>query len=72
MVVIAFFTASGADMFDVILTLFSFYIFHHSREEAMAAIQEAQQQLEILRRQAVLGKLYPSARSVMEAPTAHA
>ena len=42
----------------------------HNREEAQAAIQEGQQQLEVLRRQAVLGKLYPSARSVMEGPTA--
>eukprot|EP00339_Tiarina_fusa_P007136 CAMPEP_0117078166 /NCGR_PEP_ID=MMETSP0472-20121206/55119_1 /TAXON_ID=693140 ORGANISM="Tiarina fusus, Strain LIS" /NCGR_SAMPLE_ID=MMETSP0472 /ASSEMBLY_ACC=CAM_ASM_000603 /LENGTH=83 /DNA_ID=CAMNT_0004804809 /DNA_START=95 /DNA_END=346 /DNA_ORIENTATION=+ len=39
-------------------------------DEASVALQQAQQQLELLRRQAVLGKLYPSARSVMESPTA--
>ena len=36
------------------------------REEAAAALKEGQDQLEVLKRQVVLGKLYPSARSVME------
>jgi len=35
-------------------------------EEATAAILDGQKQLEMLKRQAVLGQLYPSARSVME------
>ena len=36
------------------------------RKEAIAAIVTGQEQLEILRRQAILSQLYPSARSVME------
>mmetsp|Transcript_34962 Transcript_34962/g.104293 ORF Transcript_34962/g.104293 Transcript_34962/m.104293 type:complete len:83 (-) Transcript_34962:382-630(-) len=35
-------------------------------EEASAALAEGQQQLEVLRRQVILGQLYPSGRSVME------
>jgi hypothetical protein len=35
-------------------------------EEAVAAINDAEQQLEMLKRQVVLGQMYPSARSVME------
>jgi hypothetical protein len=38
----------------------------HSSEEAVAAINDAEQQLEMLKRQVVLGQMYPSARSVME------
>lgn len=38
-----------------------------NREEAAAAIQDGERQLEVLKRQVILGKLYPSARSVMEA-----
>lgn len=34
--------------------------------EADLAIREGQENLDILRRQVVLGSLYPSARSVME------
>ena len=37
-----------------------------SSEEAVAAINDAEQQLEMLKRQVVLGQMYPSARSVME------
>lgn len=36
------------------------------REEAAAALEDGQRQLHVLQRQVVLGKLYPSARSVME------
>mmetsp|Transcript_28697 Transcript_28697/g.38116 ORF Transcript_28697/g.38116 Transcript_28697/m.38116 type:complete len:82 (+) Transcript_28697:61-306(+) len=35
-------------------------------EEATAAIVEGGKQLEMLKRQAILGQLYPSDRSVME------
>eukprot|EP00429_Kryptoperidinium_foliaceum_P120352 CAMPEP_0176301234 /NCGR_PEP_ID=MMETSP0121_2-20121125/60749_1 /TAXON_ID=160619 /ORGANISM="Kryptoperidinium foliaceum, Strain CCMP 1326" /LENGTH=86 /DNA_ID=CAMNT_0017642681 /DNA_START=37 /DNA_END=297 /DNA_ORIENTATION=+ len=38
-------------------------------EEAAAAMKEAESQLQVLQRQVVLGKLYPSARSVMESPS---
>jgi len=37
-----------------------------SSEEAVAAINDGKAQLEILKRQVVLGQMYPSARSVME------
>ena len=36
------------------------------REEAVAAIKDGETQLATLRRQVVLGKMYPSAKSVME------
>ena len=36
------------------------------RNEAELAFQEGKENLEILKRQVVLGSLYPSARSVME------
>ena len=36
------------------------------RTEAEVAFQEGKENLEILKRQVVLGSLYPSARSVME------
>jgi hypothetical protein len=36
------------------------------REQAVAALKEGENQLELLKRQVVLGKMYPSARSVME------
>jgi len=36
------------------------------REEAGAAIKTGEEQLAVLHRQAILGQLYPSARSVME------
>ena len=36
------------------------------RDEAKAALEEGVKQLEVLRRQAILSQLYPSARSVME------
>eukprot|EP00538_Stauroneis_constricta_P005272 CAMPEP_0119549694 /NCGR_PEP_ID=MMETSP1352-20130426/3340_1 /TAXON_ID=265584 /ORGANISM="Stauroneis constricta, Strain CCMP1120" /LENGTH=77 /DNA_ID=CAMNT_0007595303 /DNA_START=51 /DNA_END=284 /DNA_ORIENTATION=- len=35
-------------------------------EAAAAAIKDGEEQLAVLKRQAVLGQLYPSARSVME------
>lgn len=35
-------------------------------DEAKAALEEARNQFSVLERQVVLGKLYPSARSVME------
>mmetsp|Transcript_22029 Transcript_22029/g.37457 ORF Transcript_22029/g.37457 Transcript_22029/m.37457 type:complete len:145 (+) Transcript_22029:1090-1524(+) len=35
-------------------------------EEASAAIHDGKEQLEVLKRQAILSQLYPSARSVME------
>ncbi|KAL9189013.1 hypothetical protein ACHAXT_011503 [Thalassiosira profunda] len=45
--------------------------FQHNRNltgnEAEIAFQEGKEQLDILRRQVVLGNLYPSAKSVMEA-----
>ncbi len=40
--------------------------FIHQRGEAEDAIVEGKEQLEILKRQVVLGHLYPTARSVME------
>jgi len=40
--------------------------FIHQRGEAEDAFVEGKEQLEILKRQAVLGHLYPTARSVME------
>ena len=39
---------------------------HLSGEEAAKAIREGEEQLQVLRRQVVLGKLYPSSKSVME------
>ena len=36
------------------------------REQAAAAIRDGQEQLEVLKRQVVIGKLYPSAASVMD------
>ena len=39
------------------------------RQEAAAAIQEGQQQFQVLKRQATIGKLYPSAASVMDSPS---
>ena len=36
------------------------------RTEAEVAFQEGKENLEILKRQVLLGSLYPSARSVME------
>ena len=38
----------------------------HNRNEADLALREGQENLDILRRQVVLGSLYPSAPSVME------
>ena len=38
----------------------------NQRGEAEAALLEGQEQLNVLKRQAVLGNLYPSAKSVME------
>eukprot|EP00934_Nitzschia_sp_Nitz4_P000772 Nitzschia sp. Nitz4//scaffold146_size56529//10442//10866//NITZ4_006570-RA/size56529-augustus-gene-0.2-mRNA-1//-1//CDS//3329536617//772//frame0 len=44
--------------------------FHQNKaltgEEATAAFQEGEKQLQVLQRQVIIGKLYPSARSVME------
>ena len=40
--------------------------FNKKRTEAEVAFQEGKENLEILKRQVVLGSLYPSARSVME------
>jgi hypothetical protein len=37
-----------------------------SREEMLAAIQEGEQQLNVLKRQVIIGNLYPSGASVME------
>ena len=40
--------------------------FHSHRDEAAAALKEGQAQLKVLKRQAIVGQLYPSASSVME------
>ncbi|CAJ1953896.1 unnamed protein product [Cylindrotheca closterium] len=37
-------------------------------DEAAAAIQDGHVQLEVLKRQVILGKLYPGAASVMDSP----
>jgi hypothetical protein len=42
------------------------YINFPKRNEAEHAYLEGKEQLDILKRQAVLGHLYPTARSVME------
>ena len=42
------------------------YELQQKRTEAEVAFQEGKENLEILKRQVVLGSLYPSARSVME------
>jgi len=42
------------------------YDLQQKRTEAEVAFQEGKENLEILKRQVVLGSLYPSARSVME------
>jgi len=47
------------------LFFFSISIFFH-REEAAAALKYGQEQLEILKRQVILGRLYPSGQSVMD------
>ena len=36
------------------------------RDEAIAAIKEGESQLELMKRQVVIGNLYPSVHSVME------
>lgn len=36
------------------------------REEAAAALKTGEEQLAVMKRQVVIGKMYPSARSVME------
>jgi len=36
------------------------------RDQAMAALNKGREELEILRRQSLIGNLYPSAKSVME------
>ena len=41
-----------------------FDLFH--RQDASAALQEAEQQLQVLKRQSLISGLYPSAKSVME------
>eukprot|EP00526_Cylindrotheca_closterium_P028004 CAMPEP_0113617686 /NCGR_PEP_ID=MMETSP0017_2-20120614/8916_1 /TAXON_ID=2856 /ORGANISM="Cylindrotheca closterium" /LENGTH=84 /DNA_ID=CAMNT_0000527105 /DNA_START=108 /DNA_END=362 /DNA_ORIENTATION=- /assembly_acc=CAM_ASM_000147 len=41
---------------------------HLQGEEAAAAIRDGQEQLEVLKRQVTIGKLYPSATSVMDSP----
>jgi hypothetical protein len=55
------------------LTLIYCFLFWfiYFRQETTAAIQGGQEQLELLKRQVVLGKLYPSARSVMDSATMH-
>jgi hypothetical protein len=40
------------------------------REAAQEALLDGEKQLAVLTRQSVLSRLYPSARSVMEAPSA--
>jgi hypothetical protein len=47
-------------------SFFRYYRSRKSREKATAAIKEGQEQLEILKRQVILGRLYPSGKSVME------
>jgi len=37
-------------------------------DDAIAAIREGEQQLAVLRRQALIGNLYPSGSSVMDSP----
>ena len=44
----------------------SHHITTHYREQAAAAIKEGEEQLLVLRRQVVIGNLYPSDTSVME------
>lgn len=41
-------------------------IYNTKRNEAELAFQEGKENLEILKRQVILGSLYPSAQSVME------
>ena len=48
------------------LYLMNIYELQQKRTEAEVAFQEGKENLEILKRQVVLGSLYPSARSVME------
>jgi hypothetical protein len=50
------------------LTLIYCFLFWfiYFRQETTAAIQGGQEQLELLKRQVVLGKVYPSAGSVMD------
>ena len=43
-------------------------LFGNFREEATEALRYGEEQLQILKRQAILGHLYPSGRSVMEQP----
>ena len=46
--------------------LISFRAHDIHRPQAMAAMTEGQEQLSVLRRQAIIGNLYPSDTSVME------
>ena len=41
-------------------------LFQNYREEAATAMSYGREQLEVLKRQAILGRLYPSGKSVME------
>ena len=42
------------------------YIHFEFREEAAVAIHDAQEQLQVLKRQVVIGNFYPSETNVME------
>ena len=42
------------------------FFFCYNSEEATTALSYGREQLEVLKRQSILGRLYPSGRSVME------
>ena len=48
----------------------SFYNLRSSSDAVQAALKEGQNQLSVLTRQSAISRLYPSAQSVMETPTA--
>ena len=56
----------GLALLHLILRIYVFHVSTTHREEAAAAIRDGEEQLQILKRQVVLGQLYPSSRSVME------
>lgn len=51
------------------LPLYTHYTYIHiNSDDAIAAIRGGEEQLAVLRRQALIGNLYPSGSSVMDSP----
>jgi hypothetical protein len=53
-------------MLFVAIFFIIFVCLYNCRQERQQVLHEAQEQLAVLQRQVILGKLYPSGKSVME------